>query len=100
MGLSAVVLFAPSPAGAPASPFADKLVHVTVFALVTAAGVWRFGRVRTVLLAAVVYAGASEVVQGLVLPERQADPMDVLADLVGVLAVWLPARRRTGMSDV
>ena len=99
------MLFAPSPGGAPAVPFADKLVHAAVFALVTGAGVWRFGRVRAVLAAVAAYAVGSELAQGLLLPGRQGDAVDALADLVGALAVWLlvprpprPARtgRRTG----
>ena len=89
------MLFAPSPPGTPAFPYADKVVHLSVFALVTAAGAWRFGRVRAVLAAAVAYAVGSEVVQGLALAGRQADPSDALADLVGVAAVWLATRRRT-----
>jgi hypothetical protein len=94
VGLSAVVLFAPSPAGAPTFPYADKVVHAAVFGLVTAAGIWRFGRVRAVLPAAAAYAVGSELVQGLLLPGRQGDPVDALADLVGALTVWVLARGR------
>ena len=96
VGLSAVVLFAPSPEGAPTFPSADKVVHAAVFALVTGAGVWRFGRVRAVLAAAAAYAVGSELAQGLLLPGRQADGVDVLADLAGALGVWLLAPRPPG----
>lgn len=99
------MLFAPSPGGAPTFPHADKVVHAAVFALVTAAGIWRFGRVRAVLAATAAYAVGSELAQGLLLPGRQGDAADALADLVGAVCVWLlspaPAgprevRRRTG----
>ncbi|MDP9406593.1 MAG: VanZ family protein [Actinomycetota bacterium] len=92
------MLFAPTPAGAPVFPYADKVVHLGVFAAVTAAAVWRFGRVRPVLALVAAYAPASEVVQGLVLPQRQADPWDAAVDLLGVAAVWLVSRRRAGAS--
>ena len=39
------------------------------------------------------YAAASEVVQGVALASRSGDPLDVLADLVGVGAGWLLGRR-------
>jgi VanZ family protein len=88
-----VVLFAPSPGGPATFPYADKVVHAAVFALVTGAGIWRFGRVRAVLAAAAAYAVASEFAQGLLLPGRQGDPVDALADLVGALGVWVLASR-------
>jgi hypothetical protein len=90
-----VVLFAPSPGGAPTFPYVDKVVHAAVFALVTGAGIWRFGRVRPVLAAAAAYAVGSELAQGLLLRERQGDPVDALADLLGALGVWLLPPRRS-----
>lgn len=94
VALSVVVLFAPSPAGPSGFPHADKVVHALVFGLLTAAAVRRFGQARPVLLAAAAYAVGSELVQGMLLPGRQADPVDVLADLAGVLAVWRAAGLR------
>ncbi|MEU6855551.1 VanZ family protein [Rothia kristinae] len=65
-------------------PGMDKLAHLGMFALpalfLRAAGVrWR-------LLAVVFAAHAvlSEVIQGTLLPHRSADPLDALADVVGL----------------
>jgi VanZ family protein len=39
------------------------------------------------------YAVVSELIQGFALPGRSGDPLDVVADLAGVAAGWLLARR-------
>ncbi|PWH05254.1 VanZ family protein [Brachybacterium endophyticum] len=79
----------------------DTLYHVGVFALT----VWAVGRVLApasrfpigwVVLAAVVHALLIEVLQGLLLPHRSADPLDVLSDLLGIgigLLTWWGERR-------
>lgn len=95
------VLYWPSAGGQGLLPHLDKVVHLTVFAAVAftgrLAGVpWR---VLAVLL--VLHAGVSEVLQGAVLPERAADPWDVVADLAGTALglaapTWL---RRTHRRD-
>ena len=92
--VSLVVLFSPDDA-APASgvPHLDKVVHLTLFALLAATARWRFGPAPAVLLAVCAYAPLSELVQGLALPGRHADWHDVVADLVGVTAGWLLASR-------
>ena len=94
MLLSVVVLFLPSPSGGSSLPYADKVVHAALFALLTATALHRFGRTPVVLGAVTAYALASEVIQGVALPERSGDPLDVVADLVGAGAVVLAARRR------
>lgn len=73
----------------------DKLVHVVLFAVPAYCAVRLAqvtGRVSiavVALVALIAHAGLSEQLQGAFLP-RQRDPVDVLADLCGVLigAVW------------
>lgn len=97
----------PGPAAPPGIPL-DKVNHLIGFAVPVAlfllAGVDR----RLVIGLAVLQAVVSEVVQGLLLPERAGDPWDLLADAVGILAGWAvavggravrrrhPGRRRPG----
>lgn len=79
----------------------DKPIHVAIFAapiaLLVLAGVPR----RIVIPLALVYAVASEYIQGTYLTGRTFDPKDIVADLVGIaLALVLTAgvRRRTSRS--
>lgn len=92
-----VALYLPSPPGAPASvlavPHLDKLVHVLLFAMVAFTGRWAGVPIRLLLLALTADAVMSELVQGLWLPERSADPIDLLADLVGIAVGMLAATR-------
>ncbi|MGC4152581.1 MAG: VanZ family protein [Propionicimonas sp.] len=101
-GLSAVAVFAHLLAlylpGSPDSQFdlpgADKVVHVLLFAV----PVWLLGRLtgRVWLVAGFFAAHAlvSELVQHWFVPHRSGDPLDLLADLVGIaLAVWVLSRQ-------
>jgi VanZ family protein len=98
--LSLYVLFWPSPAGGGvAVPGADKAVHAGLFLLLTGTAALRFGAVLPVLALALVYAGASELVQAALLAERSGDAWDVLADAVGAVAGWLLVRRREAAAD-
>ena len=91
--LSLVVLFAPSADGTPTFPGADKLVHLLLFALLAGTTRWRFGPALAGLVIVAAYAVVSELIQGFALPGRSGDPPDVVADLAGVAAGWLLARR-------
>jgi hypothetical protein len=86
--LSLYVLFTPRTGGEALFPYADKVVHLGLFALLAATTRWRFGRG---LWAVVAYAVGSELVQGMLLSTRSGDAYDVVADLVGVAAGWLLA---------
>lgn len=64
----------------------DKLVHVTLFAVVTWLGLragWRW-----VLPAMLAQAALSELVQLWLLPNRGGDWWDVAADLAGIAIGW------------
>ena len=93
VGLSLVVLFAPSGDGAAPFPQADKVVHLTLFALLAGTARWRFGPALVVLAVVAAYAPLSEVVQALALPHRDGDWHDAAADLAGVVLGWLLASR-------
>jgi len=81
--VSLAVLFAPASDVPPAPYGIDKLVHASLFASLAFTARWA-GVGRGVLVPVlVVYAAASEVIQGLI--GRDAAVGDWLADLVGVL---------------
>ncbi len=95
--LQLVVLYLPSQpsvGGLAGVTGLDKVVHLGVFALVMVAG--RLARLPRawLLLLTVVQAPVSEIVQATLLPGRQGDPWDVLADLAGCLLGWWLTRER------
>jgi hypothetical protein len=87
-----VVLYAPAqPAGLPLFVHADKVVHALVFLVPTAVALLAGFRPWVVVAVFGGHAVVSEVVQGVLLPSRAGDPLDVLADLTGValgVLVW------------
>jgi VanZ family protein len=99
--VSFAVLFAPASDVPPAPYGIDKLVHASLFLALVVTGRWA-GVGRGVLAPVLVlYAAASEVIQGLI--GRDAAVGDWLADVVGVLLgllvwQWL-ARRLARRSD-
>jgi VanZ family protein len=99
--VSLAVLFAPASDVPSTPPGVDKLVHATLFAALALSGRWA-GLARGVLAPVLVlYAAASEVIQGLI--GRDAAVGDLLADVVGVLLGllawhWL-ARRAVNSPD-
>lgn len=92
-----VVLYWPFGVGGPGVPGLDKAVHVVVFAAVALTGRLVGVRFWPLAVGLGLHAVVSEVVQGTFLDRRAADPLDVVADLVGValglLAARLVARR-------
>ncbi|MFW6600516.1 VanZ family protein [Propionibacteriaceae bacterium Y2011] len=75
------------PAGTPSAPGLplDKVAHVLGFALPV--GLFVAARIdwRWVAAVAVGQALVSEFVQGALLSERTADPLDLLADVIGIV---------------
>ena len=75
-------------------PGLDKVGHLLAFALPAAVAGWLGARRVLVLL--VVHALVSEPLQGWLIPTRQPDPLDALADLAGILLGLLVARSVRG----
>ena len=75
-------------------PQVDKLAHLFLFGSVAFLGLIVRLPARWLLGALVANAIVSELVQHFLLPQRDGDPFDVLADLAGVaLGAWLAFRR-------
>ena len=92
--VSVYVLFWPRQGGATLFEHSDKVVHAVLFGLLAVTTRWRFGGRPALLAAVAAYAVLSEVVQGVLLPERSGDALDVVADLVGAAVGWAALRRR------
>jgi len=95
-----VVLYWPRPVSDGGIPYADKIVHIAIFAVVVIAGAragvplaWLVG-----LLA--VHAVSSELVQHWFLVNRTGDPADVVADLTGVAVGAVVAVKTPGGTGV
>ena len=92
-------VYAPREAGPHVGiPQIDKVAHCFLFAAVAFTGLKVGVPARWLLGALVANAVLSEVVQHWLLPQRDGDPFDALADLAGVaLGAWAAswANRRT-----
>ena len=99
--LQAVGLYSASMPGPDVGvPGVDKVGHLMAFA-VPAGLAWLLGA-RWVVVALVVHALVSEPVQAWVAPLRQPDPLDALADLVGIalgVAVARALLRRSAIME-
>ena len=84
--VSLVVLFAPAGDVPGAPPGVDKLVHGGLFLALAMTGRWAGLRSAALGPALVLYAGGSEVLQGLAVIGRTASVADWIADVVGALA--------------
>lgn len=80
------MLYWPTPAGPQSDLPLDKAAHFLAFAVVAALGVRAGIPVRWVAGLLVVQAGASELLQHLLLPDRSGDLFDLAADLLGTAA--------------
>ena len=92
-----VVLYAPSAPSVPAFPNVDKVVHVSVFLVPVLVALLAGMRPRVVVPVFAAHALLSEVMQHTLLPGRSGDPLDVVADLVGValgVLAWRVVTRR------
>lgn len=79
-----VVLYWPRAVSQGGIPYADKIVHVAIFAVVAASGLRAKVSLAWLVGLLVAHAVASELVQHWFLGNRTGDPVDVAADLVGV----------------
>jgi VanZ family protein len=74
-------------------PQIDKVAHCFLFAAVAFTGLKVGLRARWLLGALVANAVVSELVQHWLLPQRDGDPFDTLADIAGVaLGAWIAGR--------
>lgn len=91
--LSVIILFTPQSGVPTAPPGTDKVVHLLLFALLTATG--RYGRLPLGPLVAglVGYAAVSEVSQWLIVAlGRGGDVLDGLTDVAGIALGYLVTR--------
>lgn len=82
LAVQVVGLYSPTVPGPEGGSGVDKVGHVVAFAL-PAALAWVLGA-RWVVVLLVLHALVSEPLQGWVAPLRRPDPLDAVADLVGV----------------
>jgi VanZ family protein len=83
--VSMVVLFVPAGGVPSAPPGIDAIVHALLFLALAVSGRWAGAGPRVLGPALVLYAAASEVVQGLAVIGRTSSMADWLADLGGLL---------------
>lgn len=84
--VNVVVLYSPSGPGETVFPGADKIVHVLVFAAVAVTARWVGAPAWLVGVLLVAHAVESELVQHYLLPHRDGDVWDAVADSAGALA--------------
>jgi hypothetical protein len=92
LGVALTLAFSLTPPVLSEAGHADKIVHLTGYAVLMFWWAQLVPRQRWKLAVAVVLLGiAIELLQGLT-PNRQPDPLDALANSAGVLIGWLAAR--------
>jgi VanZ family protein len=84
MLLQLLVLYVPSAPGGPEVNGLDKVIHASVFGAVVLTALLAGLPRRWVLGALALHAPLSEVVQATLLPSRDGDVWDAVADLTGV----------------
>jgi len=80
-----IAVYAPDGPGGPKVTGLDKVIHVFIFAAPALAALMVGMRARWALGILAVHAPISELIQHFVLPHRDGDVFDVMADLGGVL---------------
>lgn len=88
-----VALYAPRAPSEGGVPYLDKVVHLLLFAAVVFTGLRAGVPKGVVLVLSVVQAPVSELLQWAVLPHRDGDVRDMVADLLGCALGWWLARR-------
>jgi VanZ family protein len=93
--VNVLVLYSPE-SGPSKIPYADKVVHVLLFAAVAFTGTKLGLPLAWLVPVLVLNAAVSELVQHYWLSQRSGDVFDAVADVAGVaLGVWLATGRRT-----
>lgn len=96
VAVNLVILFWPRAPGTADVPGLDKVVHLATFGSLAFTGLWAGLGARWWLPLVAVHAVESELVQAFLLPHRDGDVRDVLADLAGVVAGAVLARASWG----
>lgn len=78
------VLYVPQPPTTPMFPYADKVIHASIFAAPVVLALLAGLPARAAVTVIAAHAPVSEMIQHIFLPERSGDFFDVLADLAGV----------------
>ena len=110
VALQLVVVYAPSSGPGGGVPYLDKVVHAAIFGLVAWSGLRLRLPAAPLLGVLLAHAVVSEVLQATLLPRRSGDPLDCVADVVGVTLGVLAAghhferverarRKRAGTAD-
>jgi hypothetical protein len=95
-----VVLYWPRQVSDGGILYADKVVHIAIFAVVAITGV-RAGVPLAWLVGLLVFhAVSSELIQHWLLVNRSGDPADVVADLVGVVVGVIGGMKLTSTTGV
>ena len=87
LAISLYVLFTPARDSQLPFPQADKVVHITTFALLALGLLWRKISWKLILGGLFLYAVASEIIQHFWIPGREFDLLDIASDTVGILLV-------------
>ncbi len=91
--LSFIIFFTPGSDARAPIPGLDKVIHFSTFTLLAAATALRFGVNKAAVLALLVYAPLSEVVQLHFIPLREFDVMDIAFDSAGLWPMILWRKR-------
>jgi len=85
LAVQLIAVYAPDAPGGPEINGLDKVIHVFIFAAPALAALMVGVRARWALGILAVHAPISELIQHFVIPHREGDVLDVMADLGGVV---------------
>lgn len=98
LGFQCWALYSPSAGGPQLFPHIDKVVHFVLFGSVTLLFLLAGLRRTAVLIANAAHAVASEVIQWRLIPTRSGDPVDLVADALGLAVAAVLADRTMAAS--
>jgi VanZ family protein len=85
LAVQLIAVYAPDAPGGPEISGLDKVIHVFIFAAPALAALMVGVRARLALGILAMHAPISELIQHFVIPHREGDVLDVVADLGGVV---------------
>ncbi|HNQ06076.1 MAG TPA: hypothetical protein PKH97_02695 [Tetrasphaera sp.] len=99
---NAVAVFMPGGDGVPLFSYADKIIHVLIFAVPALLGLLAGLPRRPWLAGLAVYAPVTEILQATLIPSRDGSFGDLTADLLGLVSaavVWHGIRENGTYAD-